>query len=107
MKHAMRHLEEHGHPRQQLIQTAYHNRSLCLYAKLGFVATDMVSNMTGGSVDAEVPGRTVRDFVSTGSSRSWTPIRPSRRRSRRRTDLLPGHPEGVAPRSGALVTKPW
>lgn len=60
MKHAMSHLEEHGHARQQLIQSAYHSRSLCLYAKLGFVATDMLSHMINGPVNAEVPGRTVR-----------------------------------------------
>lgn len=53
-------LAEHGHARQQLVQAAYHNRSLCLYAKLGFVAAEMLSNMRGGGIRAKVAGRTVR-----------------------------------------------
>ena len=60
MRHGMDHLSENGHARQQLVQAGYHNRSLCLYAKLGFVATEMLSNMTGDSIRAELPGRTVR-----------------------------------------------
>lgn len=60
MRHGMDLLAGHGHARQQLVQTAYHNRSLCLYAKLGFAAAEMLSNMTGAPIRAEIPGRTVR-----------------------------------------------
>lgn len=60
MQHGVQRLQEQGHSRQQLIQAAYHNRSLCLYAKLGFVASEMLSNMTGAPVTAEVAGRSVR-----------------------------------------------
>jgi hypothetical protein len=60
MQHGMSSLIEQGHERQQLVQAAYHNRSLCLYAKLGFVASEMLSNMTGDAIRAEVPGRAVR-----------------------------------------------
>ena len=60
MQHGMGLLEEHGHARQQLVQAAYHNRSLCLYAKLGFIASEMLSNMTGGPIKADIRGRTVR-----------------------------------------------
>lgn len=60
MEQGMQRLHAQGHGRQQLIQAAYHNRSLCLYAKLGFVATDTLSNMTGAPVRAEIPGRSVR-----------------------------------------------
>jgi len=60
MEHGMEVLAEHGHERQQLVQASYHNRSLCLYAKLGFVATDLLSNMTGDPIREEVPGRSVR-----------------------------------------------
>lgn len=60
MEHGMDHLGEQGHTRQQLCQAAYHNRSLCLYAKLGFVATESLSNMTYEPIEAEVPGRQVR-----------------------------------------------
>lgn len=60
MERGMRLLAEHGHARQQLVQAAYHNRSLCLYAKLGFVAADMLSNMAGDGIAASVAGRAVR-----------------------------------------------
>ncbi len=60
MQHGMQFLAEHGHERQQLVQAGYHNRSLCLYAKLGFAASEMLSNMTGRSIRAELLGRSVR-----------------------------------------------
>jgi predicted N-acetyltransferase YhbS len=60
MLHGMECLDQQGHTRQQLIQAGYHSRSLCLYAKLGFIATDLLSNMYGGPITEEIPGRTVR-----------------------------------------------
>jgi predicted N-acetyltransferase YhbS len=60
MLHGMECLDKQGHTRQQLIQAGYHSRSLCLYAKLGFIATDLLSNMYGGPVSEDFPGRTVR-----------------------------------------------
>ncbi len=60
MRHGMGLLEAHGHARQQLIQAAYHNRSLCLYAKLGFIASEMLSTMAGDPIEADIPGRRVR-----------------------------------------------
>lgn len=60
MLHGMECLTEQGHTRQQLIQAGYHSRSLCLYAKLGFIASDLLSNMYGGPVKEVFPGRTVR-----------------------------------------------
>lgn len=60
MRHAMTHLADGGHTRQQLVQAAYHNRSLCLYTKLGFAATEMLSNLTYAPIRAEVPDRAVR-----------------------------------------------
>jgi GNAT superfamily N-acetyltransferase len=65
MQHGMGLLKDRGHTRQQLVQAAYHNRSLCLYAKLGFVAVDMLSNITGGPVKADIEGRTVRRATET------------------------------------------
>ncbi len=61
MLHGMECLAEQGHTRQQLIQAGYHSRSLCLYAKLGFIACDLLSNMTGDPIREEIPGRTVRE----------------------------------------------
>ena len=44
LQHGMGFLTEQGHTRQQIIQVGYHNRSLCLYAKAGFIASEMLSN---------------------------------------------------------------
>lgn len=60
MQAGMSHLGNQGHTRQQLIQAGYHTRSLCLYAKLGFVATDLLSVMVGAPDQREIPGRMVR-----------------------------------------------
>lgn len=60
MQEGMQLLQDQGHTRQQLVQAAYHNRSLCLYTKLGFVATDILSNMTGQPNMGAVPDRKVR-----------------------------------------------
>ena len=60
MQHGMDLLKDKGHARQQLVQAGYHNRSLCLYAKLGFIASEMLSNMTGDAIKAVIPNRTVR-----------------------------------------------
>jgi predicted N-acetyltransferase YhbS len=60
MRRGMVSLTDQGHTRQQLIQAGYHSRSLCLYAKLGFIATDLLSTMTGKPINNEIPGRFVR-----------------------------------------------
>ena len=44
----------------QLIQAAYHVRSLSLYAKLGFEAREMLSIMQGPPINLSLPGYTVR-----------------------------------------------
>ena len=60
LQHGMGFLTEQGHTRQQIIQVGYHNRSLCLYAKAGFIASEMLSNMTGKPIKANIPSRGVR-----------------------------------------------
>lgn len=60
MEVGMASLTGQGHTRQQLIQAGYHSRSLCLYAKLGFIATDLLSTMTGEPINVDLPGRVVR-----------------------------------------------
>jgi predicted N-acetyltransferase YhbS len=60
MKTGMVNLADQGHTRQQLIQAGYHSRSLCLYAKLGFVASDLLSTMTGKPTSKNIPDRLVR-----------------------------------------------
>jgi GNAT superfamily N-acetyltransferase len=64
MNKGMDHLSEQGHARQQLVQAAYHNRSLCLYTKLGFNACDMLSHMVGDPIKGEIPGRNVRQAIT-------------------------------------------
>ena len=60
MQAGMSHLSDGGHTRQQLIQAGYHSRSLCLYAKLGFIATELLSTMVGEPTSKSIPGREVR-----------------------------------------------
>jgi predicted N-acetyltransferase YhbS len=49
-----------GFPGVRLLQATYHNRSLCLYAKLGFETRELISTMQGPPIQAEVPGYPVR-----------------------------------------------
>ena len=43
-----------------LVQTAYHNRSLCLHTKLGFRTREPLSMMQGPPLNAKFPGYEVR-----------------------------------------------
>jgi len=47
-------------PGVRLVQSAYHNRSLSLYAKLGFTIREPLALMQGTSLRATIPGYTVR-----------------------------------------------
>ena len=47
----------------QLIQAAYHVRSLSLYAKLEFDACEMLSTMQGPAINLHLPGYTVRSAM--------------------------------------------
>jgi predicted N-acetyltransferase YhbS len=49
----------------RLLQASYHNRSLALYASLGFEAREPISNMQGKPIREIIPGRSVR--VTNGS----------------------------------------
>lgn len=60
MLHMLERAEKNGLAGVRLFQSAYHNRSLSLYAKLGFVVREPLAVMTGGPVQAEFPGRTIR-----------------------------------------------
>lgn len=44
----------------RLLQVAYHNRSMCLYAKLGFDVREPFAAMQGDSVAVRIPGYSVR-----------------------------------------------
>jgi predicted N-acetyltransferase YhbS len=56
MHDVMRRASEKGAPGVRLLQTAYHNRSLSLYAKLGFRVRDLLACMQGPSPRGEIPG---------------------------------------------------
>src|SRR5712692_6974891 len=44
----------------RLVQAAYHNRSLCLYTKLGFETREPLSKMDGAPLQTKFPGYDVR-----------------------------------------------
>jgi L-amino acid N-acyltransferase YncA len=48
----------------RLVQAAYHNRSLSLYAKLGFVVREPLSCMQGPAIKKMLPGYSVRPAVA-------------------------------------------
>ena len=47
-------------PSIRLIQSAYHVRSMCLYAKLGFEVREPLACMQGAPLNFSIPGYTVR-----------------------------------------------
>jgi hypothetical protein len=60
MEAAMRWAQAGGFESVRLVQAAYHNRSLSLYASLGFDAREALSVMQGPAIGVGVPGRDVR-----------------------------------------------
>jgi predicted N-acetyltransferase YhbS len=60
MQHVLDRVRQRHFPGVRLVQAAYHNRSLSLYAKLGFVAREPLSTMQGAPLATQIPGYTVR-----------------------------------------------
>jgi predicted N-acetyltransferase YhbS len=60
MLHFIRRVAERGYPGVRLVQSGYHNRSLCLYTKLGFDTREPLSIMQGKPLGIEIPGCKVR-----------------------------------------------
>jgi predicted N-acetyltransferase YhbS len=60
MRAVMEHATAHDHPGIRLVQTAYHNRSLCLYTRLGFATREPLSVMRGQPLALHFPGYDVR-----------------------------------------------
>jgi predicted N-acetyltransferase YhbS len=56
----LRRAEERGFAGTRLLQSAYHNRSLCLYTKLGFDTRETVSRIDGAPLGINFPGYEVR-----------------------------------------------
>ncbi|HYL73034.1 MAG TPA: GNAT family N-acetyltransferase [Bryobacteraceae bacterium] len=57
---AMERVRERGAPGVRLVQSAFHNRSLSLYASLGFDIREPLSCMQGRTKLREIPGCTMR-----------------------------------------------
>jgi GNAT superfamily N-acetyltransferase len=60
MQHILDRVTQRRCPGVRLVQAAYHNRSLSLYAKLGFVAREPLSIMQGSPLGLQIPGYAVR-----------------------------------------------
>jgi GNAT superfamily N-acetyltransferase len=60
MQHVLERIDGRGFPGCRLVQTAYHNRSLSLYAKLGFVTREPLANLQGPPLAVHIPGYSVR-----------------------------------------------
>jgi predicted N-acetyltransferase YhbS len=60
MEAVHRHAEERGIGRVRLVQSAYHRRSLALYAKLGYAVREPLACLKGPALRVPVLGRSVR-----------------------------------------------
>jgi len=60
MQHMIDRAAERGAPGLRLVQSGYHARSLCLYAKLGFAPREPLANMQGQPLGITIPGYAVR-----------------------------------------------
>lgn len=60
MQHVLARVTERRFPGVRLVQAAYHNRSLSLYTKLGFVAREPLSLMQGQPLARQIPGYVLR-----------------------------------------------
>ena len=60
MNDVMERVRNRNFPGTRLLQACYHNRSLALYASLGFEVREPISTMQGKPIQEVIPGRTVR-----------------------------------------------
>lgn len=60
MHHVLERVAKQRFPGYRLVQANYHNRSLSLYTKLGFIAREPLSTMQGPPLSVQIPGYTVR-----------------------------------------------
>ena len=63
MDAALRRARAAGAPSVRLVQTAYHYRSLALYAKLGFEVREPLSVLQGPPIGRAIPGHAVRPAI--------------------------------------------
>ncbi len=60
MQNALDRVKQRAFPGVRLLQAAYHNRSLSLYARLGFVAREPLSTVQGRALGLDIPGYNTR-----------------------------------------------
>jgi ribosomal protein S18 acetylase RimI-like enzyme len=60
MEDVLQRARERGLAGVRLCQAAYHNRSLSLYTKLGFITREPLSNLQGPAIEQQIPGYAVR-----------------------------------------------
>lgn len=60
MQHLLDRVAANRYPGVRLVQSAYHNRSFSLYAKLGFEIREPLSVMVGPPINESIPGYEVR-----------------------------------------------
>ena len=60
MQNALDRVKLRAFPGVRLLQATYHNRSLSLYARLGFVAREPLSTMQGPALGVHIPGYSTR-----------------------------------------------
>lgn len=63
MQAVMNRAAERGSAGIRLLQAAFYNRSLSLYAKLGFIAREPIALMQGAPIKQSLPGWTVRPAI--------------------------------------------
>lgn len=64
MRHALDRVGEQGFAGVRLLQAAYHNRALGLFASLGFQVRDVVACMQGPAIGVAIPDRIVRPALA-------------------------------------------
>jgi predicted N-acetyltransferase YhbS len=60
MHHVLDYFRRNSFAGVRLVQAAFHNRSLSLYAKLGFIVREPLAVMQGPAISEEIPGYVVR-----------------------------------------------
>jgi hypothetical protein len=63
MRRVLERAHSRGFPGVRLVQAAYHNRSLALYAKLGFEPREPLSCVQGSALNTTIAGYAVRPAV--------------------------------------------
>ena len=74
MRDVVERCERRGAPGVRLLQSVYHNRSLCLYTKLGFKTGGTISKLDGELLNVRFPGYAVRPATKADGRRLGTPF---------------------------------